>query len=163
MLCIRYPTAKLFIFWVLLWQFQDGEADKALIKEYNYEITECMRIEMEYISDRAWWVPNFLFDIQVVLFGCHVDYWYDVIHFMGATGLHNLLAPISPLFCVFLFSFGFYFVKLLFRSFDLWFSFSRYDREEGGNTMFDADSSSVFLGDEASFQKKKAEAKKLVY
>lgn len=38
----------------------------------------------------------------------------------------------------------------------------RYDREEG-NTMFDADSSSFFLGDEASFQKKEAElAKRLV-
>jgi hypothetical protein len=38
----------------------------------------------------------------------------------------------------------------------------RYDREEG-NTMFDADSSSFFLGDNASFQKKEAElAKRLV-
>ncbi|PON50620.1 hypothetical protein PanWU01x14_221530 [Parasponia andersonii] len=37
-----------------------------------------------------------------------------------------------------------------------------YDREEG-NTMFDADSSSFFFGDEASFQKKEAElAKRLV-
>lgn len=37
----------------------------------------------------------------------------------------------------------------------------RYDREEG--STFDADSSSIFLGDEASFQKKEAElAKKLV-
>ncbi|PON82823.1 DNA helicase, ATP-dependent [Trema orientale] len=37
-----------------------------------------------------------------------------------------------------------------------------YDREEG-NTMFDADSSSFFFGDEASFQKKEAElAKSLV-
>ncbi|KAI3919309.1 hypothetical protein MKW98_030445 [Papaver atlanticum] len=37
-----------------------------------------------------------------------------------------------------------------------------YDRDEG-NTLFDGDSSSAFLGDEASFQKKKAEvAKKLV-
>ncbi|KAL8550687.1 hypothetical protein ACS0TY_009191 [Phlomoides rotata] len=37
-----------------------------------------------------------------------------------------------------------------------------YDREEG-STMHDADSSSVFLGDEASFQKKEAElAKRLV-
>lgn len=41
-------------------------------------------------------------------------------------------------------------------------SLCRYDREEG-NTMFDADSSSFFLGDEASFQKKEAElAKRLV-
>ena len=38
----------------------------------------------------------------------------------------------------------------------------RYDREEG-NTMFDSDSSSFFLGDDASFQKKEAElAKRLV-
>lgn len=38
----------------------------------------------------------------------------------------------------------------------------RYDREEG-NAMFDTDSSSFFLGDEASFQKKEAElAKRLV-
>ncbi|CAK7326056.1 unnamed protein product [Dovyalis caffra] len=37
-----------------------------------------------------------------------------------------------------------------------------YDREEG-NTMFDADTSSFFLGDDASFQKKEAElAKRLV-
>lgn len=71
---------------------EDGEADKASTKEYNHEITESMRMEMEYNSDRAW-----------------------------------------------------------------------YDREEGGNTMFDADGSSIFLGDEASFQKKEAElAKKLV-
>ncbi|KAH1032320.1 hypothetical protein J1N35_044494 [Gossypium stocksii] len=71
--------------------FED-EADKnSLAEEHNYEITESMRLEMEYNSDRAW-----------------------------------------------------------------------YDREEG-NTMFDADSSSLFLGDEASFQKKEAElAKRLV-
>lgn len=38
----------------------------------------------------------------------------------------------------------------------------RYDREEG-NTMFDADSSSFFLGDDAAFKKKEAElAKRLV-
>lgn len=42
------------------------------------------------------------------------------------------------------------------------FSLHRYDREEG-NTMFDTDSSSFFLGDDASFQKKEAElAKRLV-
>ncbi|XVE52800.1 hypothetical protein DITRI_Ditri02bG0153100 [Diplodiscus trichospermus] len=71
--------------------FED-EADKMdSAEENNYEITESMRLEMEYNSDRAW-----------------------------------------------------------------------YDREEG-NTMFDADSSSFFLGDEASFQKKEAElAKRLV-
>lgn len=41
-------------------------------------------------------------------------------------------------------------------------SFYRYDREEG-NTMFDEDSSSFFLGDEATFKKKETElAKKLV-
>lgn len=40
--------------------------------------------------------------------------------------------------------------------------FYRYDREEG-NAMSDADSSLVFFGDEASFQKKEAElAKRLV-
>ncbi|KAF8390619.1 hypothetical protein HHK36_025146 [Tetracentron sinense] len=72
--------------------YEDGEADKnSMTKEYGQEITERMRLEMEYNSDRAW-----------------------------------------------------------------------YDREEG-TTMFDADSSSVFLGDDASFQKKEAElAKKLV-
>jgi len=38
----------------------------------------------------------------------------------------------------------------------------RYDREEG-STLFDGDNSSLFLGDEASFQKKEAElAKRLV-
>lgn len=70
---------------------EEGE-DKAYSSvEHNHEITESMRLEMEYNSDRAW-----------------------------------------------------------------------YDREEG-NTMFDADSSSFFLGDEASFQKKEAElAKRLV-
>ncbi|XP_022749420.1 pre-mRNA-splicing factor ATP-dependent RNA helicase DEAH7 isoform X2 [Durio zibethinus] len=71
--------------------FED-EADKTgSAEEHNYEITESMRLEMEYNFDRAW-----------------------------------------------------------------------YDREEG-NTMFDADSSSFFLGDEASFQKKEADlAKRLV-
>eukprot|EP00257_Ricinus_communis_P008936 XP_002527133.2 pre-mRNA-splicing factor ATP-dependent RNA helicase DEAH7 isoform X1 [Ricinus communis] len=60
-------------------------------EEHHHEITENMRLEMEYNSDRAW-----------------------------------------------------------------------YDREEG-STMFDADSSSFYLGDEASFQKKEAElAKRLV-
>ncbi|KAJ7945536.1 Pre-mRNA-splicing factor ATP-dependent RNA helicase [Quillaja saponaria] len=60
-------------------------------EEYKHEITESMRLEMEYNSDRAW-----------------------------------------------------------------------YDREEG-STMFDSDRSSIFLGDEASFQKKEAElAKRLV-
>lgn len=45
---------------------------------------------------------------------------------------------------------------------ELLLSFFRYDREEGG-TIYDADSSSVFLGDEASFQKKEAElAKRLI-
>lgn len=72
--------------------FEDGGADKFdLSEEHEYEITESMRLEMEYNSDRAW-----------------------------------------------------------------------YDREEG-NTLFDADTSSFYLGDEASFQKKEAElAKRLV-
>ncbi|KAK8542519.1 hypothetical protein V6N13_136907 [Hibiscus sabdariffa] len=71
--------------------FEEETNKKGLAEEHNYEITESMRLEMEYNSDRAW-----------------------------------------------------------------------YDREEG-NTMFDADSSSFFLGDEASFQKKEAElAKRLV-
>ncbi|KAK2969278.1 hypothetical protein RJ640_030819, partial [Escallonia rubra] len=65
---------------------QDGESEMS--KDSNQEITESMRLEMEYNSDRAW-----------------------------------------------------------------------YDREEG-NTMFDADSSSFFLGDDASFQKKEAEVTK---
>ncbi|KAJ9167576.1 hypothetical protein P3X46_019198 [Hevea brasiliensis] len=71
---------------------EEEGADKAYSsEEHNHEITESMRLEMEYNSDRAW-----------------------------------------------------------------------YDREEG-NTMFDADSSSFFLGDDASFQKKEAElAKRLV-
>ncbi|XAR60206.1 RNA helicase [Bertholletia excelsa] len=68
---------------------EDGEDDKSYFSKDNHsEITENMRLEMEYNSDRAW-----------------------------------------------------------------------YDREEG-NTMFDADSSSFFLGDEASFQKKEAELSK---
>ncbi|KAJ9709800.1 hypothetical protein PVL29_001318 [Vitis rotundifolia] len=72
-----------------LQSFEDKEDDKSYLA--NQEITESMRLEMEYNSDRAW-----------------------------------------------------------------------YDREEG-NTMFDGDTSSFFLGDEASFQKKEAElAKKLV-
>lgn len=34
---------------------QDGEADETYSdKELNYEITESMRLEMEYNSDRAW-------------------------------------------------------------------------------------------------------------
>ncbi|GMJ11646.1 FOREVER YOUNG, homolog in yeast PRP16, CLUMSY VEIN, embryo defective 3011 [Hibiscus trionum] len=71
--------------------FEDEANKKGLAEEHNYEITESMRLEMEYNSDRAW-----------------------------------------------------------------------YDREEG-NDMFDADSSSFFLGYEASFQKKEAElAKRLV-
>ncbi|KAG5237314.1 pre-mRNA-splicing factor ATP-dependent RNA helicase [Salix suchowensis] len=71
---------------------EDGEGDKTYSsEEHNYEITESMRQEMEYNSDRAW-----------------------------------------------------------------------YDREEG-NTMFDADSSSFFLGDDTAFKKKEAElAKRLV-
>ncbi|KAJ0507024.1 putative RNA helicase [Helianthus annuus] len=68
---------------------EDEEAERE--KYINPEITESMRLEMEYNSDRAW-----------------------------------------------------------------------YDNEEG-NTMFDADSSSFYLGDDASVQKKEAElAKKLV-
>ncbi|KAJ0727281.1 putative RNA helicase [Helianthus annuus] len=68
---------------------EDDEAERE--KFINPEITESMRLEMEYNSDRAW-----------------------------------------------------------------------YDNEEG-NTMFDADSSSFYLGDDASVQKKEAElAKKLV-
>ncbi|KAJ1398769.1 P-loop containing nucleoside triphosphate hydrolase [Sesbania bispinosa] len=72
--------------------YEDEVADKSnLGEEQKYEITESMRLEMEYDADRAW-----------------------------------------------------------------------YDREEG-STMFDTDSSSLFLGDEASFQKKEAElAKRLI-
>ncbi|KAH9708291.1 pre-mRNA-splicing factor ATP-dependent RNA helicase DEAH7 [Citrus sinensis] len=72
--------------------FEDGVADETNSdKEHNYEITESMRLEMEYNSDRAW-----------------------------------------------------------------------YDREEG-TTMFDTDSSSFILGDDASYQKKEVElAKRLV-
>ncbi|GAB4840590.1 hypothetical protein Ancab_021362 [Ancistrocladus abbreviatus] len=71
---------------------EDGEADRgSKAGEHNPEITESMRLEMEYNSDRAW-----------------------------------------------------------------------YDQEEGG-AAYDADSSSLFLGDESSFQKKEAElAKRLV-
>ncbi|XP_050235507.1 pre-mRNA-splicing factor ATP-dependent RNA helicase DEAH7 isoform X2 [Mercurialis annua] len=69
----------------------EGEDKPTSSEEHHYEITESMRLEMEYNSDRAW-----------------------------------------------------------------------YDREEG-NTMFDADSSSFYLGDDTSLQKKEAElAKKLV-
>ncbi|XP_027339905.1 pre-mRNA-splicing factor ATP-dependent RNA helicase DEAH7 [Abrus precatorius] len=73
-------------------RYKDEVADKSnLGEDHKYEITESMRLEMEYDADRAW-----------------------------------------------------------------------YDREEG-STMFDGDNSSVFLGDEASFQKKEAElAKRLV-
>ncbi|XP_073302624.1 pre-mRNA-splicing factor ATP-dependent RNA helicase DEAH7-like [Primulina huaijiensis] len=68
---------------------EDGEEDlDDGSKDRNHEISESMRLEMEYSSDRAW-----------------------------------------------------------------------YDREEGG-TIYDADSSSLFLGDEASFQKKEAELAK---
>ncbi|KAK6930841.1 DEAD-box helicase, OB fold [Dillenia turbinata] len=72
--------------------FEEEESNKnKYSKETNPQITEAMRLEMEYDADRAW-----------------------------------------------------------------------YDREEG-NTMFDADSSSFFLGDDTSFHKKEAElAKKLV-
>ncbi|CAB4294557.1 unnamed protein product [Prunus armeniaca] len=73
--------------------FEDGEADNTdSAEEHKYEISESMRIEMEYNSDRAW-----------------------------------------------------------------------YDREEG-NTMFDTtDDSSLFYGNDASYQKKEAElAKRLV-
>ncbi|OVA17529.1 Helicase [Macleaya cordata] len=72
--------------------FEDSDENtRSSSKEQYHEITEKLRLEMEYNADRAW-----------------------------------------------------------------------YDRDEG-NTMFDGDSSSVFLGDEASFQKKKAEvAKRLV-
>ncbi|XP_047338785.1 pre-mRNA-splicing factor ATP-dependent RNA helicase DEAH7 [Impatiens glandulifera] len=70
---------------------EDREVERGNEVEVDAEITESMRLEMEYNSDRAW-----------------------------------------------------------------------YDREEG-NTTFDADTSSVFLGDESSFQKKEAElAKRLV-
>ncbi|KAG9144614.1 hypothetical protein Leryth_010816 [Lithospermum erythrorhizon] len=70
---------------------EDEQNDAYSSKDHNQEISESMRMEMEYNSDRAW-----------------------------------------------------------------------YDREEG-NTMFDADSSSFFFGDEAALQKKEAElAKKLV-
>ncbi|BBG95058.1 RNA helicase family protein [Prunus dulcis] len=73
--------------------FEDAEADNTdSAEEHKYEISESMRIEMEYNSDRAW-----------------------------------------------------------------------YDREEG-NTMFDTtDDSSLFYGNDASYQKKEAElAKRLV-
>ncbi|KAG5114825.1 hypothetical protein AAZX31_13G323800 [Glycine max] len=72
-------------------RYEDEVADKSdLGEEHKYEITESMRLEMEYDADRAW-----------------------------------------------------------------------YDREEG--STFDGDNSSLFLGDEASFQKKEAElAKRLV-
>lgn len=33
---------------------QDGVADETYSEEHNYEITESMRLEMEYNSDRAW-------------------------------------------------------------------------------------------------------------
>lgn len=70
---------------------QDSLTDKSELNGTKYEISENMRLEMEYNSDRAW-----------------------------------------------------------------------YDRDEG-NTMFDADSSSFFFGDDAAFQKKEAElAKRLV-
>ncbi|KAK7364029.1 hypothetical protein VNO80_12358 [Phaseolus coccineus] len=69
--------------------FKDEVADKfELGEDHKYEITESMRLEMEYDADRAW-----------------------------------------------------------------------YDREEGG-TLFDGDNSSLFLGDEASFQKKEAKLTK---
>lgn len=71
--------------------YEDSQTDKSELPETNYEISENMRLEMEYNSDRAW-----------------------------------------------------------------------YDRDEG-NTMFDADSSSFFFGDDATLQKKEAElAKRLV-
>lgn len=72
--------------------YQDSTLDAdSVTEEQDHEITETMRLEMEYNSDRAW-----------------------------------------------------------------------YDREEG-NTAFDSDTSSFFLGDEASLQKKEASlAKKLV-
>ncbi|XP_023547917.1 pre-mRNA-splicing factor ATP-dependent RNA helicase DEAH7 [Cucurbita pepo subsp. pepo] len=70
---------------------EDYQTDKSEINGTKYEISENMRQEMEYNSDRAW-----------------------------------------------------------------------YDRDEG-NTMFDADSSSFYFGDDAAFQKKEAElAKRLV-
>ncbi|KAL2233714.1 UNVERIFIED_CONTAM: Pre-mRNA-splicing factor ATP-dependent RNA helicase DEAH7 [Sesamum indicum] len=71
---------------------EDGEnGAENICEDQNHEISESMRLEMEYNSDRAW-----------------------------------------------------------------------YDREEG-STMYDADGSSFFLGDEASFQKKETElAKRLV-
>ncbi|KAI3452603.1 hypothetical protein Pfo_009267 [Paulownia fortunei] len=71
---------------------EDGEnGEENISEDQNHEISESMRLEMEYNSDRAW-----------------------------------------------------------------------YDREED-STVYDADSSSYFLGDEASFQKKEAElAKRLV-
>lgn len=57
------------------------------------------------------------------------------------------------------FIFAFFVVKFFFNNIIL---SCRYDREES-NTMSDVDTSSLFLGDEASFQKKEAElAKKMV-
>uniref|UniRef100_A0A1J3JE29 RNA helicase n=1 Tax=Noccaea caerulescens TaxID=107243 RepID=A0A1J3JE29_NOCCA len=73
---------------------KEGQSDEDIsqgAEEYNHEITETMRLEMEYNADRAW-----------------------------------------------------------------------YDTDEG-NSVFDSDSASFFLGDEASLQKKEAElAKRLV-
>lgn len=57
------------------------------------------------------------------------------------------------------FIFAFFVVEIVFNNIIL---SCRYDREES-NTMSDVDTSSLFLGDEASFQKKEAElARKMV-
>lgn len=57
------------------------------------------------------------------------------------------------------FIFAFFVVEIVFNNIIL---SCRYDREES-NTMSDVDTSSLFLGDEASFQKKEAElAQKMV-
>lgn len=57
------------------------------------------------------------------------------------------------------FIFAFFVVEIVFNNIIL---SCRYDREES-NTMSDVDTSSLFLGDEVSFQKKEAElAQKMV-
>lgn len=40
--------------WFIMFTVQ-GEADKTDSAEQNFEITESMRLEMEYNSDRAWY------------------------------------------------------------------------------------------------------------
>ncbi|KAK4486075.1 hypothetical protein RD792_008741 [Penstemon davidsonii] len=87
----KQQWAEVLSFFILLSHFDGEDGLDNTSENQNHEISESMRLEMEYNSDLSW-----------------------------------------------------------------------YDREEGG-TVYDAGSSSYFLGDEASFQKKEAElAKKLV-